>query len=295
MQTVFWLTFQKVCVLICFFAAGFALRRSKLLEKGAEKPLGILCTHVFLPAFTFRQLAGNVTPENLREDGALMLAGLLWLAGSIPLAYLLRRLLGKTSLEKAALTYLFTFSNYGYFGYPVVEGVFGGAVLGKLILFLVPFSIALNSFGYALFVPKGGGVKGLILQLLKTPVLWFLGAAIAVGLLRIPLPEAVTDVMNTAGSCMSPVSMLLAGMVMANFSVKDLIRGRKGYLIVAIRMLGLPLLGLGICLILGLKGYYLLFPLVMLAMPLPLNIVIFPEMAIPGYFLGDTWEQPAFL
>ncbi|MBP2639914.1 MAG: synthetase [Firmicutes bacterium] len=25
------------------------------------------------------------------------------------------------------------------------------------------------------------------------------------------------------------------------------------------------------------------------------NIIIFPEMAIPGYFLGDTWEQPAFL
>lgn len=25
------------------------------------------------------------------------------------------------------------------------------------------------------------------------------------------------------------------------------------------------------------------------------NLVIFPEMAIPGYFLGDTWEQPAFL
>ena len=25
------------------------------------------------------------------------------------------------------------------------------------------------------------------------------------------------------------------------------------------------------------------------------DIVIFPEMAIPGYLLGDTWEQPAFL
>lgn len=25
------------------------------------------------------------------------------------------------------------------------------------------------------------------------------------------------------------------------------------------------------------------------------DIIVFPEMAIPGYFLGDTWEQPAFL
>jgi len=25
------------------------------------------------------------------------------------------------------------------------------------------------------------------------------------------------------------------------------------------------------------------------------HLVIFPEMAIPGYLLGDTWEQPSFL
>ena len=26
-----------------------------------------------------------------------------------------------------------------------------------------------------------------------------------------------------------------------------------------------------------------------------MEMIIFPEMSIPGYFLGDTWEQPAFL
>ena len=25
------------------------------------------------------------------------------------------------------------------------------------------------------------------------------------------------------------------------------------------------------------------------------DMIIFPEMAIPGYLLGDTWEQPSFL
>ena len=25
------------------------------------------------------------------------------------------------------------------------------------------------------------------------------------------------------------------------------------------------------------------------------DLIIFPEMAIPGYLLGDTWEQTAFL
>ena len=25
------------------------------------------------------------------------------------------------------------------------------------------------------------------------------------------------------------------------------------------------------------------------------DMILFPEMSIPGYLLGDTWEQPAFL
>ena len=25
------------------------------------------------------------------------------------------------------------------------------------------------------------------------------------------------------------------------------------------------------------------------------DLILFPEMSIPGYLLGDTWEQPAFL
>lgn len=277
MLTVFRLTLQNVCVLLCFFAAGYLLRRGKLLGKESERVLGTLCTHVFLPAFTFRQVVSNVTPDNLREDGTLLLAGVLWLAGSIPFAFLCRRLLGKTPAEKAALTYLFTFSNYGYFGYPVVAGVFGDGVLGKMILFLIPFSIALNSFGYALFLPDGSGVKGVLIKLMKAPVIWFLFIGIAVGLLRIPLPGAVSGAVEGAGNCMSPCSMLLAGMVLANYPLREMVRGGKGFLVVALRMLGMPLLGTGICLALGLKGYYLLFPLVMLAMPLPLNIVIFPE------------------
>ncbi|MBP5289644.1 MAG: AEC family transporter [Clostridia bacterium] len=276
MLTVFWLTLQKVCVLLCFFAVGYILRRGKVLDKSSERTLSMLCAHVFLPAFTFRQLVGTLTPDNLREDGALLLAGCFWLAGSIPFAFLMRRLLGKTPEEKAAYTYLFTFSNYGYFGYPVVAGVFGDEALGKMILFLLPFTIALNSFGYALFVPETGFRK-LMIVLLKTPMLWFLIAGSVIGLLRIPLPGAVGDIASAAGACMSPCSMLLAGMVLANFPLRDMVRGGRGFLVVTIRMLGMPLLGLGVCLALGLEGYDLLFPLVMLAMPLPLNTVIFPE------------------
>ena len=277
MVQVFWLTLQKVCMMLLFAAVGFALRRGKLLPEKSGRVLSVLCASVFLPAYTFRQLHASMTPDTLREDGFLALAGLLWFLGLVPVAYLLRRLLGKSPEEKATLTYLFIFSNYGYFGYPVVEGVFGKDVLGKFFLFLLPFSIAINSFGYYLFMEHKGGPGKVALELVKTPLIWGLLLGMATGLLRLPLPGPVSDVVDGAAACMSPCSMLLAGFLLGGYPLKYLFRGRKGYLIVFLRMLALPAAGLGICLLLRLKGYYLLFPAVMLCMPVALNTVIFPE------------------
>ncbi len=279
MLQTFLLTLQKVAMLLCFIGLGYLLRRREMLPKDAARVLSKLCASVFLPAYTVLNLSKNMNPATLLDDGLLVAAGCFWMIGSIPLAYLLRHLLGKTPAEKGALTYIFIFTNYGYFGYPVIEGVFGAEVLGKMLLFLMPYSIAINSYGYALFVEKTGGVRGILKKLLQTPVIWAVFAGIVLGLLQVKL-EAVPvagDVLRGAGACMSPCSMLLAGVVMGGYPLKKLFGGKKGYLILALRMLALPALGLGVCMLLRLKGYFLLFPMVLLCMPLGLNTVVFPE------------------
>ena len=44
-----------------------------------------------------------------------------------------------------------TFSNSGYFGYPVIDGVFGGGTLANYMVFNLPINIACNSYGYMRF------------------------------------------------------------------------------------------------------------------------------------------------
>jgi hypothetical protein len=87
----------------------------------------------------------------------------------------------------------------------------------------------------------------------------------------------VTGVLDGAGKCMSPCSMLLAGFMLGKFPLKQLFSGVRPYALTAIRMLGIPA-ALGIVLyLLGVRGDYLFWPLVFTSLPLGLNLVVYPE------------------
>ena len=277
MAEVFFPTLEKVATLLISIALGYFLRHKNLLPGDASKVLGKLCANIFLPAYTVLNISKNMTLDTLGENGLLALSGLVWLLGGMLPAFLIGRFWSRTPMEKATLTYTFLFSNYGYFGYPVIEGVFGEAVLGRMMLFLLPFSIAINSLGYSLFVEKSGGFAATAKRLAKTPVLWSVLLGVILGLTGLPLPGVIRGVLSGAGACMSPVSMLLAGVVLGGYPLKKLFGGKKGYLVVAARMLLFPAAGLGLCLLFRLKGFFFLFPMVMHCMPLGLNIVVFPE------------------
>ena len=103
----------------------------------------------------------------------------------------------------------------------------------------------------------------------------FIGSAI--GLSGLNIPTFCYDVLDTAGGCMGPASMLLGGFLLGKFPLKNLLSSFRAYWLSAIRMLGIPLL-FGIVLYLcGVRGQYFLFPLLITSLPLGLNLVVFPE------------------
>ena len=174
----------------------------------------------------------------------------------------------------SSFNYAFTIPNYGYFGYPVVEGVFGTEVLSQLMIFGLPMSIVCNTYGYLLFVKDR---KLTLLEILKMPLILSVILGCALGLSGLELPGLVNDVLSGAAACMSPASMLLAGFVLGGFPLKDLMKGKLSYAMTAIRLIGMPLLFAGVLWLLGVRGMYLALPVMILSMPLGLNLVVFPE------------------
>ena len=274
MFSVFLTTLSKVGVLLIFIGLGYLLRSTKKLPDNAGRVLSLLTTLVFSPAYTIKNLSGSLRLEKIGSQAALIGYGAVIVLATIGVAFAMARLLARNDFERRSYTYAFSIPNFGYFGYPLVEGVFGSEVLSQLMIFCLPMTIACNTFGYLLFVRD----RRLTLKdILKMPVVIsvFLGAGI--GLSGLTLPPLVSDVLTTAGNCMSPASMLLAGFVLGGFPLADLFKSGRSYLMSGIRMLGIPALVGVVLFLVGVRGMYLALPVMILCMPLGMNLVVFPE------------------
>ena len=274
MFEVFQLTFSKVGMLLIFIGIGYFLRRHHDLPDDAGRVLSLLCTLVFTPAYSITNLSKNITMDVLAEKARLVGSGIVFVLAAILLAYGLSKPFARDKIQRNSLVYAFAIPNYGYFGYPVIEGVFGSAVLADVMVFLIPMSLTTNSFGYSLFVGDG---KVPLKKVLLTPMVISLGIGVAVGLSGVTLPPFIDSALKGLGGCMSPCSMLLAGFMLGKFPLKDLLKGWRPYVYSAIRLIGIPLIFGAILMACNMKGQYLMMPLLVAGIPLGLNLVVYPE------------------
>lgn len=274
MFDVFELTMSKVSVLLIYIGIGYFLRRHHDLPDDAGRVLSLLCTLLFSPAYSIINISQSFTREVLGQNFVLISYGLLFTCASIGLSIMLSKPFARDKIERNSLIYAFSIPNTGYFGYPVIEGVFGQEILAAAMIFLIPLNLATNSFGYSLFV---GGKKCPLKKILLTPMLISLIIGMGLGLSGLKLPNFLENVLNTTGNCMSPCAMLLAGFMMGKFSLNELLSGWRPYVYSVIRLLGIPLIFGVVLLLFGLKGQYLMMPLLVVGIPLGLNLVIYPE------------------
>lgn len=269
------LTVEKILVLFLFILAGYLLCRTKFLPENGAKTMSRMGTCVFFPAYLICNLSSQFTRETLASDAPLFLWGLVFLAGCLLTAFLLAKCFKTDILPRNTLIYIFAFSNYGYFGYPVMEGVFGSEYVAKTILFAVPSSIAVASIGFYLLGGKNRDLK----KTLLSPTMIGIVIGCALGLSGLSLPKAVADALKMASNCMSPVSMLLTGFVLGKFKVGTLFKSPLAYLVSAVRLIAVPLIFGGVLLLLGVRGYLLAIPVIISAMPVGMNTVMFTESA----------------
>jgi predicted permease len=115
----------------------------------------------------------------------------------------------------------------------------------------------------------------------------FVGALI--GLTGIKIPSLILSVLDAAGSCMSPVAMLLTGMTVAQLTLREIFKNGRVYLLSAIKLVGYPLLYLAFALLLTAVGFtdkaILLCGLCVATMPTGLNSIV-----IPASYGKDTRE-----
>lgn len=277
----FLLTLRQVVQLFLYMILGYVLTKKKIMQEEASKVLSTLLVWVCCPALYLNTFSSQFSSGELKNSLFLLLASLISLAGwfffSIPLA----KLISKDSYSRNVFRYSACIPNFGYMGNVLVLALMGQTALLQFQIFAIPFTVFMITEGYRLLVDSKKGIRGLL-----NPMIIALLAGILLGLLNIRLPGVVSEMLTGASDCMGPISMILAGCVIAGFDFRKILARREVYTIITVCMVIKPLVIVLIGKLFSIPQE-IFFPLLAFnALPTGLNSIVYPSTVNKDCSLG---------
>ena len=264
---------EQVLILLLFIVVGYTLGKTKIANSDHSKILSVLGVYVFIPANIFNSFSKRFTVEYLSEKYPLLLASVAITVVMILLSYPLGKLFTKDKYQQGIYRYSIVMPNYGYVGYALAEGIFGGEMLLNVMIFSLPMSFYVYTLGFCSLTHSKVNLKKLI-----SPANIAIVLGSVWGLLGLPVPTVAGTLFSKASGCMGPVSMLLTGIVISQYQLKDLFTNRSVYVMSALRLLMIPCAVAGVMLLMGIDPTVTTVALLILAMPCGMNTIVFPKL-----------------
>ncbi|MEJ2564807.1 MAG: AEC family transporter [Gammaproteobacteria bacterium] len=155
-----------------------------------------------------------------------------------------------------ALILAAAFPNATYLGLPVLEKTFGPWARSIAIQYdLFACTPLLLTVGILIARRHGGGGERthILTALLKVPPLWAALAAMCLNLAGVPLPGGLEAFLQTLANGVIPLMLIALGMALS-WETRQLQRLSVVLPVLAVQLLGMPLLAWGLSAILGLHG-----------------------------------------
>lgn len=267
---------SQIGVLFTFILIGFVLCRFSLIPNESSVVFSKLENKIFMPAVIINTFWTNCTIKNISEKWVYMLYSTVLLLVCIVTGFIISRFLTKDEYLKKIYRYSISVANFGFVGTAMVSGIYGAdsIELFDYMMFTLPLNMFTYSIGIAWLMPNS---KGLSLKSFTNPIFISLFIGGALGLLSVPRIPFANTIISNAAACMSPIAMLLTGVVIGSYEFKDLLSRWQTYVIAGIRLVGFPLLFIFGLRFFGAEPEIIIAALSAHAMPLGLNTVIIPS------------------
>lgn len=275
--------FQKTLVLFIFIAGGWGLRKCNLVRADFSSGLSKLIFNLFMPAMILQILRDSLTPQTLMDGAPMILLSCGVIVFGYVLGLLLSPLFEKNKAFRNIYIFSFTFSNFGFMGYPIMEAVFGQEVLLPLTLYNIPLYLIVNILGLYIFMGKADEKQPLKqklisdLKIMFNPVTVCIFIGIVLSFLPVQYPAMLSEAIDMASVCVTPLSMLLIGCLLGNASLREMLCVPKSYIASLIRLLVIPLSVFAVLFLCGLRGNDLAIPVMISAMPVAVNGAVLSE------------------
>lgn len=271
-------TLGQMIYLFIFIAIGYILAKFRVLPNGTDKVIAKLENNIFIPCLVASTFISNFTKDKLASAGLLFGLSFGLMVIILPLSILIPKLIVKDKYTRDIYTYGLAFSNFGFMGNSVVNALFPQYFMEYLI-FTLPLWILIYLWGVPFLLMPSGEKSGILKRLKNFVNPMFIGMLIGgiIGIFAIRLPTSISSAVDTLGSCMSPMAMILTGVTVAKINLKKVLTDYKIYIVSFIRLLIIPIAFMGIFMLFDCSQVFLICAIASLAMPLGLNTVVIPS------------------
>ena len=274
-------TLTRLAFLFSFILLGFIFTKIKVIPEIADGVLSKLENNLFAPCLIMGTFISEFRIESLTSSWKPIVVCCLMMLVTIPLGILLGRLFSKNTHDRNIYTYGLCFSNFGFMGLAVVQALFPHVFM-EYNVFLLPLWVGVYGWGIpALLIPADQADKSFkaTFKRIANPmcVCMVIGAIIGVtGLGKHVENTVVMDIIDTAGSCMSPLAMLLTGITIAKIDIPKVVKNFGIYISSLLRLVVIPLALTPLVMLLPVDNSTVLCALCALSMPLGLSPVVVP-------------------
>lgn len=263
---------KQVFALYLIAAAGFIADKLKIYTENTARATNDLMFYIVTPAVIINSfLSEDFSPSSAKgfftAVGCSFLAHFLGIILTLPL-------FNKKGEDAPVYKFASIYGNVGYMALPLAE-----AVLGKEGVFYCSGAvIAFNTLAFThgvRLMNKGENSKFNIKSLILNPGVISVLAGLPFFIFSISPPEIITKPISLISNLNTPLAMLIFGTYISNTDLKNIFKDPYQYLVMAVRLIAVPLITLLFCKALKFPQILLTACIISAASPSANNTVMF--------------------
>lgn len=272
MQT-FIAVFDQMLFLFCCILIGYVLRKTGIIPEGSASVVSKIESNVCIPALILSITLNNNDIKTLADNSITILYSAAVVLLSCAIGFFLAPKLTDNPRHIGIFRYSLVFTNFGFMGQSVIQGVFGNDMLFAYFIYQLPAALVLYTFGTTWLTEKKGKFSW---KMLLNPTYISMVFGMIAGFAGLKMPSFINKTISGFASCYSPLAMILTGIVIAKYNIKKLFRAGNIYVVTLIRLVLMPMMFYGLCKLLSIPNQITILILVFSAMPLGLYTIIIP-------------------
>lgn len=264
---------NQVIILTLMMMVGVILRKAKIVTNEVNKGFSSILMNVTLPCMIMYSFNFKFSIDMLKSAIMILFYSI---AIHIILIILSKLLYFKfEDSEKNIFKFATVFSNCGFVGYPVIQGIFGNIGVFYTSIFTIPFNVFMWSYGVMLFTGKND-LKSIKKNLINIPLMCTI-LGIIIFIFSINLPAPILKTLSSIGNMTTPISMFIIGAMLADVKLKEVFKGFSVYYLNFIKLILAPILISVVLKLLGADKTLLYICVILVSMPTASLIGVFAE------------------